>query len=161
MNQASPQDPKTPRGGWEYHATLIPKAAKKPIRIWMEVGEKDLHFDDPEQTWHNWPLANNRMAAVLKKKGYDYKYVFAMDAHHVDNGVVRQTLAVGAGMAVAGLSQELTSLGLAPAHHGAIRKPPWSESIFLAHHAVMSGTVSMVTTTLAATSTVAKGAAAA
>ena len=46
MNQASPQDPKTPRGGWEYHATLIPKAAKKPIRIWMEVGEKDLHYDD-------------------------------------------------------------------------------------------------------------------
>ena len=92
VNQASPQDPKTPRGDWEYHATLIPKAAKKPIRIWMEVGEKDLHFDDPENTWHNWPLANNRMAAVLKKKGYDYRYVFATDAHHVDNRVVRQTL---------------------------------------------------------------------
>jgi enterochelin esterase family protein len=92
VNQASPQDPKTPRGGWEYHSTLIPKSAKKPIRIWMEVGEKDLHFDDPENTWHNWPLANNRMAAVLKKKGYDYKYVFAMGAHHVDNAVVRQTL---------------------------------------------------------------------
>jgi iron(III)-enterobactin esterase len=92
VNQASPQDAKTPRGGWEYHSTLIPKAAKKPIRIWMEVGENDLHFDDPENTWHNWPLANNRMAAVLKKKGYDYKYVFAMGAHHVDNAVVRQTL---------------------------------------------------------------------
>jgi len=92
VNQASPQDPKTPHGGWEYHANLIPKTAKKSIRIWMEVGEKDLHFDDPENTWHNWPLANNRMAAVLKKKGYDYKYVFAMGAHHVDNGVVRQTL---------------------------------------------------------------------
>ena len=92
VNQASPQDPKTPRGGWEYHATLIPKAAKKPIRIWMEVGEKDLHYDDPESTWHNWPLANNRMAAVLKKKGYDYRYVFAKDAHHVDPRVVKQTL---------------------------------------------------------------------
>jgi enterochelin esterase-like enzyme len=92
VNQASPQDPKTPRGGWEYHSTLIPKTAKKPIRIWMEVGEKDLHFDDPEKTWHNWPLANNRMAQVLKAKGYDYRYVFAMDAHHVDNAVVRQTL---------------------------------------------------------------------
>ena len=92
VNQASPQDPKTPHGGWDYHATLIPKAAKKPIRMWMEVGEKDLHFDDPENTWHNWPLANNRMAAVLKKKGYDYRYVFAMGAHHVDNAVVRQTL---------------------------------------------------------------------
>ncbi len=92
VNQASPEDPKTPRGGWEYHETLIPKAAKKPIRIWMEVGEKDLHFDDPEKTWHNWPLANNRMAAALKKKGYDYRYVFAMDAHHVDPRVVKQTL---------------------------------------------------------------------
>src|SRR4029079_19073844 len=92
VNQASPQDAKTPRGGWEYHATMIPKTAKKPIRIWMEVGEKDLHFDDPENTWHNWPLANNRMAAALKKKGYDYRYVFAMDARHVDNRVVRQTL---------------------------------------------------------------------
>jgi enterochelin esterase family protein len=92
VNQASPQDPKTPHGGWEYHATLIPKAAKKPIRMWMEVGEKDLHFDDPENTWHNWPLANNRMAAVLKKKGYDYRYVFALGAHHVDGAVVRQTL---------------------------------------------------------------------
>jgi iron(III)-enterobactin esterase len=92
VNQASPQDAKTPRGGWEYHATLIPKTAKKPIRIWMEVGEKDLHFDDPESTWHNWPLANNRMAAVLKKKGYDYRYVFALQAHHVDPRVVMQTL---------------------------------------------------------------------
>jgi len=92
VNQASPEDLKTPRGGWEYHETLVPKTAKKPIRIWMEVGEKDLHFDDPENTWHNWPLANNRMAAALKKKGYDYRYVFALNAHHVDNAVVRQTL---------------------------------------------------------------------
>ena len=91
VNQASPQDPRTPRGGWEYHAKLIPNAAKKPIRIWMEVGQNDLHFDDPENTWHNWPLANNRMAAALKKKGYDYRYDFALGAHHVDPRVVAQT----------------------------------------------------------------------
>jgi enterochelin esterase-like enzyme len=92
VNQAWPPDPKTPRGAWEYHATLVPKAAKKPIRIWMEVGEKDNRYDNPEETWHNWPLANNRMAAVLKKKGYDYRYVFAMGAGHVDGRVVMQTL---------------------------------------------------------------------
>jgi enterochelin esterase-like enzyme len=92
VNQAWPPDPKTPRGAWEYHANLIPKTAKKPIRIWMEVGEKDNRFDNPEATWHNWPLANNRMADVLKKKGYDYRYVFAMGAGHVDNRVVMQTL---------------------------------------------------------------------
>jgi len=92
VNQAWPLDPKTPRGAWEYHATLVPKAAKKPIRIWMEVGEKDNRFDNPEDTWHNWPLANNRMADVLKRKGYDYRYVFALGGGHVDNRVVMQTL---------------------------------------------------------------------
>jgi len=92
VNQAWPVDPKTPRGAWEYHDHLIAKAAKKPIRIWMEVGEKDNRFDNPEASWHNWPLANNRMADVLKKKGYDYRYVFAMGAGHVDNRVVMQTL---------------------------------------------------------------------
>jgi enterochelin esterase-like enzyme len=92
VNQASPVDPATPRGGWEYHDHLIAQAPKKPIRIWMEVGENDLHFDDPESTWHNWPLANARMAAVLKAKGYTYRYVFAKAAKHVDPRVVMQTL---------------------------------------------------------------------
>ena len=92
VNQAWPPDPKTPRGAWEYHATLIPKTAKKPIRIWMEVGGKDNRYDNPENTWHNWSLANNRMAEVLKKKGYDYRYVFAVDAGHTDGRVIRQTL---------------------------------------------------------------------
>jgi iron(III)-enterobactin esterase len=92
VNQAWPVDPQTPRGAWEYHDHLIAKSVKKPIRIWMEVGEKDNRFDNPEATWHNWPLANNRMAAVLKKKGYDYRYIFAMGGTHVDNRVVMQTL---------------------------------------------------------------------
>jgi enterochelin esterase-like enzyme len=92
VNQQSPPDPRTPRGAWEYHATLIPQAARKPIRIWMEVGEKDLHFDDPEETWHNWPLANARMAAALKAKGYDYRFTLSLGARHVDPRVAEQTL---------------------------------------------------------------------
>ncbi len=58
----------------------------------MAVGEKDLHFDDPAETWHNWPLANARMAAVLKAKGYDYRYVLAKGAVHVDPRVTEETL---------------------------------------------------------------------
>lgn len=92
VNQQSPPDPATPEGAWDYHAHLIPESPAKPIRIWMEVGEKDLHFGDPESTFHNWPLANQRMAAVLKAKGYAYRYVFAKDAVHVDARVVSQTL---------------------------------------------------------------------
>jgi enterochelin esterase-like enzyme len=92
VNQQSPPNAETPRGAWEYHGHLIADAKRKPIRIWMEVGEKDLHFDDPESTWHNWPLANQRMAAVLKKKRYHYQYVFAKGGVHVDAKVVAETL---------------------------------------------------------------------
>jgi enterochelin esterase-like enzyme len=92
VNQAAPVDPVTPRGAWEYHASLIPNSPAKPIRIWMEVGEKDLHFDDPEASWHNWPMANQRMAAVLEAKGYIYKFVWALGGTHSDARVTAQTL---------------------------------------------------------------------
>jgi enterochelin esterase-like enzyme len=92
VNQQSPPDPATPRGAWEYHAALIPQAQRKPLRIWLEVGEKDLHADDPEETWHNWPLANRRMAAALAAKGYDYHFTFSRGGRHADPRVVEQTL---------------------------------------------------------------------
>lgn len=92
VNQASPEMAATPRGAWEYHATLIPNSPKKPIRIWLQVGERDNHATDPEQSWHNWPMANQRMAAALKAKGYDYRYVFSRDAGHCDARAIAQTL---------------------------------------------------------------------
>lgn len=92
VNQQSPSDPQTPRGAWEYHAHLIAEAERKPLRIWLEVGERDLHYDDPEETWHNWPLANKRMAAVLKEKGYPYRFTLSLGARHVDPRVSAQTL---------------------------------------------------------------------
>jgi enterochelin esterase-like enzyme len=92
VNQASPADSATPHGAWDYAARLIPAAPRKPIRIWMEVGEHDLHWQDSEESYHNWPMANDRMAAALTNKGYDYRYVKAADAVHVDGDVVAQTL---------------------------------------------------------------------
>ncbi len=92
VNQQSPLNPETPHGAWEYHENLVPKSKRKPIRLWMEVGAKDLRPNDPESTYHNWPYANYRMAAELKKKRYHYQFVWADDAYHVDGRVVRQTL---------------------------------------------------------------------
>ncbi|MGZ5961326.1 MAG: alpha/beta hydrolase [Rhizomicrobium sp.] len=92
VNQQSPPNPETPRGAWEYHDHLIAEADRKPLRIWMEVGDKDVHHDDPESTWHNWPLANRRMAAVLKAKGYAYRFTLSLGARHVDPRVTAQTL---------------------------------------------------------------------
>jgi iron(III)-enterobactin esterase len=37
-------------------------------------------------------MANERMAKVLKAKGYEYRYVFAKAAGHTDGRVTNQTL---------------------------------------------------------------------
>jgi enterochelin esterase family protein len=92
VNQQSPYNPESPHGAWEYHEHLIPESKRKPLRIWMHVGEQDLRYNDDESTLHNWPLANIRMAAALKAKKYPYQFVFARESRHVDGRVVRQTL---------------------------------------------------------------------
>jgi iron(III)-enterobactin esterase len=92
VDQQSPMNPESPHGAWEYHEHLIPMSEAKPLRIWLEVGEKDNGWDRDEKSYHNWVLANERMAAALKEKKYHYRYVFAAGAKHVDGGVVKQTL---------------------------------------------------------------------
>src|SRR5205085_7155204 len=79
VNQQSPLNPQSPHGAWEYHEHLIPQSDRKPLRIWMHVGEQDLRYQDDESTLHNWPLANIRMAAALKAKKYPYQFVFARE----------------------------------------------------------------------------------
>jgi enterochelin esterase-like enzyme len=92
VNQQSPLNPESPHGAWEYHEHLIPQSVTKPLRIWLHVGEMDLRYRDDEATLHNWVMANQRMAAALKAKGYHYQFVLARDSGHVDGRVVRQTL---------------------------------------------------------------------
>jgi len=92
VNQQSPKNPESPHGAWEYHENFIPKSDAKPLRIWLEVGEKDNGWDKDEKSYHNWVMANERMAAALKEKGYHYRYVFAAGAGHVDGRAVDETL---------------------------------------------------------------------
>jgi enterochelin esterase-like enzyme len=87
------RDEKTaPLGAWEYHANFIPKSEKKPLRIWLQVSSRDNGATSPEEGYRNWVIANNRMAEALKAKGYDYQYLWAENAGHVEKGLVRQTL---------------------------------------------------------------------
>ncbi len=92
VNQQSPESRKTPHGAWEYHENLIRRSATKPLRVWLEVSEKDNGWDKDEASLHNWVMANQRMAAELKSKGYAYRYVFAKNAGHTDGKVTWQTL---------------------------------------------------------------------
>ena len=92
VNQQSPFNPTAPHGAWEYHEHLIPQNSAKPLRVWLEVGERDNGYQRDEASRHNWVLANQRMASVLKAKGYHYQFVFATGAGHVDRKAVGQTL---------------------------------------------------------------------
>ncbi len=93
VNQQWPFDPETPGGAWDFHERLIPQSAVKPIRLWMQVGDRDLlNPNIMRDDMHDWVEANNRMAAVLKAKGYHYQYVYALNTAHVGGPARIQTL---------------------------------------------------------------------
>jgi enterochelin esterase-like enzyme len=93
VNQQWPSNPQAPHGAWEFHERLIPNAPAKPLRIWMEVGDRDLFNPNVmRDNMHDWVVANENMAEALAAKGYRYQFVFARNAGHTDGAVKRQTL---------------------------------------------------------------------
>src|ERR1700722_14550662 len=81
VNQQWPYNAETPHGAWEFHEHLIPNSPAKPLRIWMEVGDRDLYLPNiMNDNMHDWVLANEQMAAVLAAKHYHYQFLFAKDA---------------------------------------------------------------------------------
>ncbi|MGA1982253.1 MAG: alpha/beta hydrolase-fold protein [Acidobacteriaceae bacterium] len=93
VNQQWPSNAATPHGAWEFHEHLIPNSPAKPLRIWMEVGDRDnLNANTMRDNMHDWVVANENMAKVLAAKGYHYQFVFARNAGHTDRAVRAQTL---------------------------------------------------------------------
>ena len=92
VNQQWPSNPHTPHGAWEFHEHLIPNTPAKPLRIWMEVGDRDNLSANWRDNMHDWVVANENMAKVLAAKGYHYQFVFARNAGHTDRTVKQQTL---------------------------------------------------------------------
>ncbi len=83
VNQQWPFNPETPDGAWGYHTTLIPAAPRKPLRIWMCVGDRDnFNPNVMRDGMHDWVEANHRMAKVLRDKGYRYQYLYCLDSGH-------------------------------------------------------------------------------
>jgi enterochelin esterase-like enzyme len=93
VNQQWPPNAGIPHGAWEFHEHLIPNSPAKPLRIWMEVGDRDLlNPNVMRDNMHDWVVANENMAQVLAAQGYHYQFVFARNAGHVDGAVKQQTL---------------------------------------------------------------------
>jgi enterochelin esterase family protein len=68
------------RGGDRYPG-IIRQAKTRPIRVFLQGGEKDL-----DNKFGHWPLANQQMAAALKFRGYDYRFEFGKGAHDGKHG---------------------------------------------------------------------------
>jgi enterochelin esterase family protein len=93
VNQQWPHNDETPHGAWGFHETLIPNSPAKPIRIWLEVGDRDnFNSNALRDNMHDWVVANENMAKVLADKNYHYQFVFARNAGHTDRNVKQQTL---------------------------------------------------------------------
>src|SRR3954451_13619401 len=93
VNQAWPFDPEYPDGAWGFHETLIPNSPKKPLRIFLSVGDRDLlNLNVMRDGMHDWVEANHRMAKVLKAKGYEYQYLFCRGARHSVGNAQQQFL---------------------------------------------------------------------
>jgi iron(III)-enterobactin esterase len=86
------EGPEAPHGAYEYPEHFFPDTAVKPLRIWMHVSENDIGAKTASAERRNWVIANQRLASVLKAKGYHYQFVYAKNAGHVDAKVIRQTL---------------------------------------------------------------------
>ena len=83
VNQQWPFNPETPGGAWDFHDKLLPKSPKKPLRIFLAVGDRDnFNPNVMRDGMHDWVEANHRMARVLKAKGYDYQYLFCQNSGH-------------------------------------------------------------------------------
>jgi enterochelin esterase-like enzyme len=93
VNQQWPHSDAAPHGAWEFHEHLIPNSPAKPLRIWMEVGDRDnFNGNAMRDNMHDWVIANENMAKVLVAKGYHYQFVFARNAGHTDRAVQSQIL---------------------------------------------------------------------
>ena len=93
VNQQWPYNAETPHGAWGFHESLIANTPAKPLRIWMEVGDRDLlNPNVMKDNMHDWVVANENTAKALAGKGYHYQFVFAKNAGHCDGAMKQQTL---------------------------------------------------------------------
>ena len=58
------------RGGDKF-PDMIRRVPMKPIRVFLQSGERDLNV-----IWGYWATRNKEMASALEYAGYDYKFVF-------------------------------------------------------------------------------------
>ena len=68
------------RGGNQY-PYLIRSTERKPIKVFLQSGERDANI-----ILGNWPLANKQVADALEFAGYDHRFEFGTGGHNLRHG---------------------------------------------------------------------------
>lgn len=71
--------------GGNPYPELIPGVPRKPLRVFLQAGHRDLHWNEPE--W-NWLAGNLRVGAALAESGYDFRLVLGDGGHSPNHGGV-------------------------------------------------------------------------
>jgi enterochelin esterase family protein len=69
------------RGGDAYPSIIRKESEKRPIRVFLQDGSNDL-----DNEHGHWWLGNQQMAAALKFRDYDYKFVAGEGGHNGNHG---------------------------------------------------------------------------
>jgi enterochelin esterase-like enzyme len=84
-----------PDGAWEYTQMITAAPLRPDLRVFLEVGEHDNRYTEPESAHSNWVISNTNMAAALKAKGNHYRFVLAKGAGHCDDNARNQVMPEG------------------------------------------------------------------
>lgn len=71
--------------GGNPYPDLIPVVPRKPLRVFMQAGHRDLQWNEPDD---NWLASNLRVAAALAEAGYDFRLVLGDGGHSPNHGGV-------------------------------------------------------------------------
>jgi enterochelin esterase family protein len=96
QNDSAPEQAMYPLGAWDYHSDLDligTTTPAKPLRIFINANQMDNGAGTGAANHHDWLLANQLMAAALKKQSYHYRFVEGLGAGHCDGRVQDLTLA--------------------------------------------------------------------
>ncbi|WP_309133441.1 alpha/beta hydrolase-fold protein [Cellulomonas sp.] len=71
--------------GGNPYPELLPRVARKPLRVFLQAGHRDLNWDAPTR---NWLAENLRVGAALAEAGYDLRLVLGDGGHNPNHGGV-------------------------------------------------------------------------
>ncbi len=71
--------------GGNPYPELVARAARKPLRVFLQAGHRDLNWNAPTR---NWLAENLRVGAALAEAGYDLRLVLGDGGHSPNHGGV-------------------------------------------------------------------------